>query len=257
VGNFTALLKRGYMALEDGEWAKADDFFEQVLNQDAECAEAYLGKLMAELKVKTQESLKDCDEPFDHKNNYQKVIRFGDNGLTKTLQGYVEYINTRNENERLESTYQRAVEMLNYAATEHKILETIQLFESISNYKDSMALIEKCHQKMEYIEQEAKRVREEIARKEYDQANERLSAADNIWEYKNLYKKFDSYGDYLDSQEKADYCKAKINELEEETKRRHAAFESWVRQGRCSFCGGEFKGLFSKHCSLCGKPKSY
>lgn len=41
------LLKRGNMALEDGEWKKADDFFEEALNQDAECAEAYIGKLLA------------------------------------------------------------------------------------------------------------------------------------------------------------------------------------------------------------------
>ncbi len=46
-GNVNALLKRGNMALEDGEWEKADDFFEQVLNQDAECAEAYWGKYLA------------------------------------------------------------------------------------------------------------------------------------------------------------------------------------------------------------------
>lgn len=45
--NVTALLKRGNMALEDHEWDKADGFFEEVLNQDAECAEAYLGKLLA------------------------------------------------------------------------------------------------------------------------------------------------------------------------------------------------------------------
>lgn len=45
-----ALIDRGNMALEDGEWQKADEFFEEVLNQDAKCAEAYLGKLMAKCK---------------------------------------------------------------------------------------------------------------------------------------------------------------------------------------------------------------
>lgn len=45
--NVSTLLKRGNIALEDGDWKKADEFFEEVLNQDAECAEAYLGKLMA------------------------------------------------------------------------------------------------------------------------------------------------------------------------------------------------------------------
>ncbi len=46
-GNVQALLKRGNMALEDGEWKKADEFFEQVLNQDAECGAAYLGKFLS------------------------------------------------------------------------------------------------------------------------------------------------------------------------------------------------------------------
>ena len=48
--NTEALLKRGNMALEDGDWKRADEFFEQVLNQNAECAEAYLGKFLAENK---------------------------------------------------------------------------------------------------------------------------------------------------------------------------------------------------------------
>lgn len=49
-GNVQALLDRGQMALEDGEWSKADEFFEQVLNQDAKCGAAYLGKFLAKAR---------------------------------------------------------------------------------------------------------------------------------------------------------------------------------------------------------------
>lgn len=49
--NIQALLDRGHMALEDSEWDKADGFFEDVLNQDAKCADAYVGKLLAANKV--------------------------------------------------------------------------------------------------------------------------------------------------------------------------------------------------------------
>ena len=48
--NVQALLDRGQMALEDGEWEKADEFFEQVLNQDAKCGAAYLGKFLAKAR---------------------------------------------------------------------------------------------------------------------------------------------------------------------------------------------------------------
>ena len=51
--NTEALLKRGNMALEDGDWKRAGEFFEQVLNQNAECAEAYLGLFLAENKYKS------------------------------------------------------------------------------------------------------------------------------------------------------------------------------------------------------------
>ena len=54
--NIDALLKRGNMALEDGEWDQAANFFDEVLNQDAECAKAYFGLSMAEAKTKTKEA---------------------------------------------------------------------------------------------------------------------------------------------------------------------------------------------------------
>jgi tetratricopeptide (TPR) repeat protein len=51
-GNTTvnAQIKRGNMALEDHDWDKADSFFEEALNLDPECAEAYIGKLLAKSK---------------------------------------------------------------------------------------------------------------------------------------------------------------------------------------------------------------
>ena len=45
-----AQIKRGNMALEDHDWDKADSFFEEALNLDPECAEAYIGKLLAKDK---------------------------------------------------------------------------------------------------------------------------------------------------------------------------------------------------------------
>ena len=48
-----ALLDRGNMALEDGDWIKADSFFEDVLNNDSKNAQAYLGKTLAQEKCRT------------------------------------------------------------------------------------------------------------------------------------------------------------------------------------------------------------
>lgn len=43
-------LQRGFIALEDHEWQNAEAFFEEALNIEPKCAEAYLGKLLAKEK---------------------------------------------------------------------------------------------------------------------------------------------------------------------------------------------------------------
>ena len=85
----SAQLDRGYMALEDGDWKKADSFFENALNQNAKCAEAYLGKLMVELKVSERSALASYDKLFDDSKNYQRAFQFGDSELRAELNGYI------------------------------------------------------------------------------------------------------------------------------------------------------------------------
>ena len=43
-----AMLKRGYLALEDRDWQQAEGFFEEALNRDPECGQAYMGKFLAQ-----------------------------------------------------------------------------------------------------------------------------------------------------------------------------------------------------------------
>lgn len=82
------LLKRAFMFLEDGNWESADEYCEKVLDQNPEDAYAYLGKLMAELKVGRKETLADCEQPFSDSSNYQKVLRFGSKALIQEVEEY-------------------------------------------------------------------------------------------------------------------------------------------------------------------------
>ena len=66
------LLKRAFIFLEDGNWKDADEYCERVLDLDPECAMAYLGKLMAELKVNKQDDLAKLEIPFNENDNYKK-----------------------------------------------------------------------------------------------------------------------------------------------------------------------------------------
>ncbi|MBO4901489.1 MAG: toll/interleukin-1 receptor domain-containing protein [Lachnospiraceae bacterium] len=98
--NTAPLLKRAFIFLEDGNWAEADAYCEKVLDQEPENAQAYLGKLMAELHVHRQEDLKNCKEPFDNSNNYKKAVRFGNDELADILSGFIDYIKGRQTEER-------------------------------------------------------------------------------------------------------------------------------------------------------------
>ena len=81
--NSTALLKRGNIALEDGEFEEAKGFFNKVLNIDAECAKAYLGIAMAEEEFKSTKELIE-NQKTDNKN-YQRAKRFADEALIESL----------------------------------------------------------------------------------------------------------------------------------------------------------------------------
>lgn len=77
------LLKRAFMCLEDEDWIKADELFEQVLNHEPENARAYVGKLMIDLKISRQEQLGELEKNFESNNNYQKAIKFGNSDIQR------------------------------------------------------------------------------------------------------------------------------------------------------------------------------
>ena len=152
--NIGPLLERAFICLEDREWSRADEFCEQVLNHEPKNAQAYLVKLMADLHITKKEDLKDCAEPFDKNNNYQKAVRFGDENLVKVLDGYIEYIKVRNENQRLEGIYNEAHNLMTLATTEDEYKKSAELFATIPQYKDASDLAFQCNKKAEEAKQE-------------------------------------------------------------------------------------------------------
>lgn len=165
-GNTTTFLKRAFMFLEDGDWISANEYCEKALDLDPENAQGYLGKLMTELKICKQDALVDSEEPFDESNNYQKAFRFADDSLKSALTGYIQAINDRNEKNRLEGIYARAVSEMNSESSDLLQLEhSIALFESVSGWKDSSEKSIACRLKIEKIKAEQEGIRLEQERK--------------------------------------------------------------------------------------------
>ena len=81
--NVTALLKRGRMAIEDGDFKDATGYFNEVLNMNAECAEAYLGLAMAETWLKTAKELIEKEKTGN--KYYQRAKQFASEALLNSL----------------------------------------------------------------------------------------------------------------------------------------------------------------------------
>lgn len=213
VANAAPLLRRAFIFLEDADWKSADEYCEKVLDIDPENAFAYLGKLMAELKVKSQESLKHCAEPFDKSSNYQKVVRFADEKLKAELSGYIEHINVRNEKARekarldrekarLDGIYSRAKKAMSVAVTENDFKEAAHLFETISDYEDSAVLAQECYDKAE------------VARKDaiFNNGKSKMNGK-TVSNYEAAIKIFEAIPGWRNVDEQIYYCQKRIEEI--------------------------------------------
>lgn len=212
------LLKRAFLFLEDGKWQDADEYCERVLDIDPENAQAYLGKLMAELKVRKQELLADCEEPFDNRDNFGKIIRFGNGKLEAEMRGYITHINERNENAHLMAIYNEAVTAMDEADTEKDYKSAAELFDAIVDFKDSKILAQQCLDKAE------------ICRKNsiYESAVARKNA-NIIKSLEEAIVFFKSIPGWKDSEEQIYDCQRKIEEMKvKEEERLRKAEERYI-----------------------------
>ena len=89
------LLKRVEIFLEDENWAKADEYCEKVLDLEPENGKAYLGKLLAEMKLRNSAALKEQTKSFEDRDNCQKALRYGDETVVSTIEAALTQIRTR------------------------------------------------------------------------------------------------------------------------------------------------------------------
>lgn len=200
--NAAPLLKRAFMFLEDGEWNSADEYCEKVLDIEPENAEAYLGKLMAELHVRRREDLPNCEQPFDGSSNYRKAVRFGDEAFSSALKGYITHIKERNEHARLTGIYNDAVKAMNSAGTESAYRVAASIFKTIPGFKDADTLYEKC---LEHAE---------VCRKDAVYANARSQmTGEAVNRYEAAIRTFRTISGWKDADEQIYVCQRKIEEI--------------------------------------------
>lgn len=241
--NVSSLLKRVFLFLEDGNWKEADSYCERVLDQDPECAEAYLGKLMVELQVRKREALKNCAEPFDNLDYYLKTIRFADGKLKEELFKATKEIRERKEKIRLEGIYKRAITTMRAAESESAYKEAADMFGMILEYEDAEEKKEECLIKSEKCRKD--RIYD-IAQMIMVEAEDKIDeieilpedmiekTSEIISDYKEAIRGFKMIPGWRDSDNQIYLCEKKIEETKQQReyieKRVHIAAEKKARR---------------------------
>lgn len=224
-GDPKVLLERAFMFLEDGDWTKADIYCESVLDQEPKCAEAYLGKLMAEVKVRKKEDLSKAKEPLDQTDNYSKVMRFADESLRESL-------SKAKELQHNEQRYTEAVACMAAASDEDAYRSASQKFLLLGSYKDSSSRREQCIQRADRIIAD-RRQREEIKRKEdiYSRA-EKCMRLGTVEGCNSAIRLYESIPGYRSSAEQISECRRKIEEIKAKEAARQVAVEKAKKKAK-------------------------
>ena len=92
-----SIVDRGFMSLEDGAFDEAKKHFDRVLNVHPQCADAYLGLFMAEIKArnKSQAGKIFADGDLTGNRFYQRAKQFADASLKAELESWEKQRNNR------------------------------------------------------------------------------------------------------------------------------------------------------------------
>lgn len=193
--NITAYLKRVSIFLEDGSWEEADAYCEKVLDIEPECAEAYLGKLLAEFKVHNIDKLSLANRKLDESKHYKKILRYADDALsvkiTEISKKISENVSEQIKQKNSERIYNE-VSACQSSNDEVIILSCIQKLKGISGYKDA-------DEKREFFKQKHNEI---TYSKGVDAFNKAVTK--NDFEYAAAY--FRKIENYKDSAQKLNEC---------------------------------------------------
>lgn len=273
-----SLLKRAFMYLEDGDWSNAADYCNRVLDISPENAEAYVGLLMTELQVKKEDELAKQKKSFEQNKHFIKAVRFAGEERKKIMEEYSkaveaylaeqqdfllkqafmylengDWINSDNCcNRVLDISPENADAYVGLLMADLMVRTEGELARQNRSFRQNEHFLKSVQfagaERRKVLEDYNKATEDYIAEQQEKKRLRQLEEKKRQDEKKRLLKK-----EYrrLQVEEKARWQAEEQahKQAEEQTERRQSNL--------CQHCGGAFKGLFTKKCSVCGKPKDY
>lgn len=193
------LMRRARLFLEDGNWTSATEYLDRVLDENAEYAPAYVGKVLVALQLHKEEDLASCSVFFEKSPNWQKAIRFSSDEERKKYEALLNQAEEHRENQRKGGIYQAAKQKLLNATTPKECAEASEVFASIIGYQDAEEQQKACIEKKNKIQ--------------YDAAAQMLISASSVSECMAAKNAFLAIRTYSDAEDRIHACDAKKDNI--------------------------------------------
>lgn len=193
-----ATIDYALLLIEDGDVDKASQMLEQAMSVAPKHPMIYVGRLLIECGVRKQEDLANLEDGFEDSTNYQKAVRFANQQLKETLEGYADIV--RNNN--VKSIYNQALEKMNNGKSVDDFVTAKRLFDTIPQYADSKQLSILCVDKAETAKKES------IYQKAIHMMN--ANSSNRIAVLQKVVEGLNSIRDYKDVAEQIDACERLI-----------------------------------------------
>ena len=132
-GETSTLLRRVSIFLDNQDWESADIYCEKVLDIDPENADAYIGKILAELHCSNEAQLENQNPPLERLPAYKNAVRFADEECAHRLTERNRVIKERLEKAEREKAERELAERMRRQAEEKKRQELARLEQARNN----------------------------------------------------------------------------------------------------------------------------
>jgi len=183
-----SLLKRAFLSLEDGDFSKAGNLVDQVMNIDPENARAYICQLLVSMGLSKEEMLAERTDNWEQNQSFIRARNFATGDYKATLDGYVQNVQKLRE-------LNRATEL---GKNRTGLTEAVRILENLSGFKNADEWLEHCKQQQQVVYNEGtafankKRYSDAISRfvilGEYHDVQEQIAQLNNILKNKKRKK---------------------------------------------------------------------
>lgn len=193
--NTSAMVMRGQFALEDGDFSKANEYYERALDQNPQDGAAYLGKVLAALRLSGPEQIDGMLTNLHDDKDFDRAIRFSDPATARMLteireRAHKKYlikcvavglkkIRTQKEKQQVlkDRQYDQAVREMAGAKLESDFNIVAKKLEQLSGYKEADHYREVCIRKAEEIRLQRELKEQEKARLQQIENEKQLECA--------------------------------------------------------------------------------